>query len=99
MEPSPGLSIELGSSWNRWAKLRTEAELVEIHNRLQVLKTGFGKPHVHAGIGVRRLRKELFEFRAGLNIRVVFWLVKPRTLRLAMCGNHDDVRTWIRTDA
>jgi len=24
---------------------------------------------------------------------------KPRTLRLTMCGNHDEVRAWLRENA
>ncbi len=99
MEPSPGLSVEIGASWDRWSARRTGEELAEIRFRLVDLKEGFGKPHIHAGLGIRRLRKNLFEFRASRHLRVVFWLVKPRTLRLAMCGNHDDVVTWIKKNA
>ena len=39
---------------------------------LRKLAEGFGNPHSHSGLGIRRLRKDLFECRAGLQLRVVF---------------------------
>jgi len=41
----------------------TEPE--QIAESLRALADGFGRPHLHAGIGIRRLRKDLFECRAG----------------------------------
>ena len=88
--------IELGSSWARWARRRTTDELNEINASLKQLQDGFGKPHIHAGLGLRRLSPRLFEFRVSRGIRVVFALIKPRTFRLAMTGNHDEVRAWLK---
>ncbi|NBV24094.1 MAG: hypothetical protein EBS05_19510 [Proteobacteria bacterium] len=90
--------VELGASWKRWAKHRTDAELAEINQCLHALVEGFGKPHVHAGLGVRRLTEQLFEFRVSRELRVVFVLIKPGTLRLVMCGSHDDVRAWLKSN-
>ena len=96
MEPPTAFAVELGASWKRWAKHRTDAELEEINSRLRELVAGFGKPHIHAGLGVRRLSDRIFEFRASRGLRVVFVFIKPRTLRLAMCGNHDEVQAWLK---
>ena len=99
MEPPQAFEVELGRSWRRWAKRRTSAELQAIQARLHELLAGFGKPHVHAGLGIRRLTSRIFEFRASRDLRVVFVFIKPRTIRLAMCGNHDDVKDWLRENS
>ena len=96
MEPSRALKVEVSSSWWRWAKHRTDGELAEIDARLHELVGGFGQSHIHAGLGIRRLTDNLFEFQVSRSLRVGFYFIKPQTIRLAMCGNHDDVRTWLK---
>ena len=55
--------VELGPAWKRWVKHRSDTELEEINQRLEQLVGAFGKPHAHAGLGLRRLRNNAFEFR------------------------------------
>ena len=98
-EPPKDFEIEFGRGWERWARCRTTKELEEIGVRLKQLREGFGKPHLHAGLGLRRLTPRLFEFRISKGIRIVVALIKPRTFRLAMTGNHDEVRTWLKENA
>jgi hypothetical protein len=88
--------VERGPSWARWARHRTDAGLEEIAGRLRQLQECFGKPHFHAGLGLRRLTPRLFEFRISRGIRVVFAFIKPRTVCLAMTGSHDEVRAWLK---
>ena len=95
-ERPKALVVELGSSWRRWARHRSDSELEEINQRLVQLVETFGKPHAHAGLGLRRLRENAFEFRISSGLRVVFLLFKPRRLQLMMTGNHDDVRAWLK---
>jgi hypothetical protein len=65
--------------------------------RLKHIKMHFGKPHQPAGLGVRRLSRHHFEFRISRGLRVIFLFHKPHTLILAMIGNQDDVRAWIKS--
>src|SRR6266542_4419514 len=88
--------VEFGPGWEGWVKRRTDAELEEIEERLKQLKESFGKPHLHVGLGTRRLTKRFFEFRISRGIRVVFAFIKPRLFRLVMTGTHDEVRTWLK---
>jgi len=88
--------VELGATWKGWAKRRNDSELDEINQRLSELVASFGKPHAHAGLGLRRLRENAFEFRISRGIRVVFLFFKPARLQLMMTGTHDEVRAWLK---
>ena len=95
-EPPKGFAVEIGPSWKRWTKHRSDAELEEIGHRLSQLVGTFGKPHVHAGLGLRHLRDNAFEFRVSRGLRVVFLFLKPNRLQLMMTGSHDEVRAWLK---
>src|SRR5437764_12355195 len=40
--------------------------------KLLELGNAFGNPHAHSGLGMRKLRADLFECRAGLVLRILF---------------------------
>src|SRR5256885_1738050 len=90
--PSRVFAVELATSWDRWSKRRSEDELLEVNQRITELVQAFGRPHAHAGLGIRRLEGNAFEFRISRGLRVVFLFLKPLTLRMIMIGNHNDVR-------
>ena len=96
MEQPKAFAVELGASWKRWVKHRGDAEMEEVNERIPQLVETFGKSHGHAGLGLRHLRKNAFEFRISRGIRVVFLFFKPNRLHLMMIGNHDEVRTWLK---
>jgi hypothetical protein len=73
--------------------------LEEIDACLKALQAGFGKPHLHSGLGLRRLSPRIFEFRVSRGLQVVFAFLKPRTFQLAMTGTHDQVRAWLKGNA
>jgi hypothetical protein len=95
-EPPKAFVVELGGGWKRWVKHRTDAELEEINHRLLALVETFGKPHAQAGLGLRRLRDNVFEFRISRGIRVIFLFFKPNRLQLVMTGSHDEVHAWLK---
>ena len=82
MERPKAFVVELGASWRRWARHRSDADLEEINQRLLALVEVFGKPHAHAGLGLRCLRDNAFEFRISRGTRVVFLFFKPNRLPL-----------------
>lgn len=57
---------------------------------------GFGKPHFHSGLGIRRLRKDYFECRSGIGIRLVFRAGKGCLTFLA-AGDDDAIRRLLRS--
>src|ERR1051325_708496 len=95
-ERSKDFAVEIGASWKRWAKRRTDEELLEVKQHAAQMIEALGKPHEHAGLGLRLIRKDHFEFRISRGMRVIFPLIKPRTLRLMVIGNHEEVRAWIK---
>ena len=62
---------------------------------LQAIPDCFGHPHAHGGISIRRLRKNIFECRAGLKVRLLF-RQNGEALEFFFVGNHDDVRRVIQ---
>ena len=72
----------------------SDADVSRVEEALQVLPGCFGQPHLHAGISIRRLRKNVYECRAGLNVRLLF-RASEQTLEVFFVGSHDDVRRVI----
>ncbi|TDI36884.1 MAG: hypothetical protein E2P02_24110 [Acidobacteria bacterium] len=60
------------------------------------LPEAFGRPHIHAGIGIRKLGKKLFECRADLSLRFIF-LDRPDEFYVSFLGNHDEVKTLLKS--
>ena len=78
----------------RVAKLSATAR-GQISASLRALADGSGQPHLHQGLGIRRLRKDLFECRAGLQRRIVFFAEKG-LLTAYDVMTHDQLRAWLR---
>ncbi len=89
------MKIEYLSSYDRsFRKAEPEAQqrgIRAIDQLLDYYLTG-RRP---LGLGLRRLRGEYWEIRAGLDQRVVFDLRKDR-LTFVFFGNHNDVRRFLR---
>ena len=63
---------------------------------MAALSDAFGKPHLHSGLGIRRLKRDYFEFRVDRDTRVVFKL-EGSTASILLMGNHDAIRRFINT--
>jgi hypothetical protein len=57
----------------------------------------FGRPHEHSGMSVRRIGK-FYEFRVGLQWRVVFIVSRGDAILLTV-GNHDDVIRFVKENS
>ena len=71
-------------------------EKVECLLALCELPETFGRPHVHSGLGIRKLGDKIFECRGNASLRFVF---QDRTTELfiSFLGNHEEVKTLLRT--
>jgi len=72
----------------------THQQQARVHSAVARLETAFGRPHLHAGIGVRPFGP-FFEMRVGLGLRVLF-LVEGGDLFLSFVGNHDQVKAFLK---
>ena len=79
----------------RVAKL-SGAQRNQVAQSLTALQDGFGSPHLHSGLRIRRLRKDLFECRSGLHLRIVFFAEKG-LLTAYDVMTHDEVRAWLKS--
>ena len=70
-------------------------ERADVVVKLLELGEVFGQPHQHAGIGIRKLRADLFECRVGLALRVLF-RASPDALIIRLVGTHDVVQRYLR---
>lgn len=59
------------------------------------LAEGFGRPHVHGGLGIRKLGDRLFECRGTLALRFLFQ-DRPAELFVSFLGKHDEVKALLR---
>ncbi len=59
------------------------------------LAEAFGRPHVHSGLGIRKLGEKLFECRGSLALRFLFQN-RPDSLFVSFLGNHDEVKALLR---
>jgi len=46
------------------------------------------------GLGVKRLRGDIWEARAGIKIRILY-LLKGEDIRFVLAGTHDEVRKFL----
>jgi hypothetical protein len=58
------------------------------------LADGFGQPHRHSGLGIRKLGGKLFECRATLALRFVFQ-DRGSELYVSFLGSHDEVKALL----
>jgi len=67
----------------------------EVARTLQAVSDGFGQPHLHSGLGLRKLAAGVFECRTDLKLRLVF-RARKGVLIFDFAGNHDAVRAYLR---
>ncbi len=73
----------------------SKAEKVECLLALCDLVDGFGQPHVHSGLGIRKLGNKLFECRGSRDLRFIFQ-DRGENLFVSFLGNHDEIRVLLR---
>jgi mRNA-degrading endonuclease YafQ of YafQ-DinJ toxin-antitoxin module len=59
------------------------------------LPRAIGEPHLHSGLGVRKLhRSGIWEARVGLGLRLVF-AVEKDLLTLVRAASHEEVKRYL----
>jgi hypothetical protein len=87
------ISVELTKRFKRI--VREAGREDEVSATLRRVRDGFGDPHAHAGLSIRKLGKGLYECRTGLAWRLIF-LAQKGALTFDFAGTHDEVRAYLR---
>ena len=90
------MRLDLHLRFRKRVEKLNAADREEVSKSLHALAAGFGRPHLHSGLGIRRLREDLFECRAGLHWRIVFFAEKG-LLTAYDVMTHDEIKAWLRS--
>ena len=72
-----------------------KSERVECLLALCELTEVFGRPHVHSGLGIRKLGERLFECHGNVALRFIFQN-RPSDLFISFLGNHEEIKALLR---
>ncbi len=90
------MKIALSEGFQRDIRGLEEAQRAAVFEAILVLPRGVGDPHLHAGLGMRKLHASgIWEARVGLGLRIVFTL-DGGLLTLVRVGRHEEIRRWLR---
>ncbi|WP_367871557.1 hypothetical protein [Luteolibacter sp. Populi] len=97
MTSKPSYRVSLAEELLEQIRTKTKRERRAIGEAMNRVLEAWGQPHVHAGVGIRRLTKTIYECRVGLDDRLAFVvLVTPQELVFFFLGNHDEIQKLIR---
>ncbi len=88
--------IELDDDFREKVRGLSKPERGIVGQAIADIQEAFGNPHVHSGIGVRKLRPRLYEARTDLGQRLLFE-DREKSLFFFKLGNHDDIRKYLKS--
>lgn len=90
------MQIDLSPRFREQVRGFAQPRRREIARTIDAVQAGFGKPHLHSGSGVRRLRRNYFECRAGLQIHLIF-RAERGTLPFVIAGRHNEIQKFLKS--
>jgi mRNA-degrading endonuclease YafQ of YafQ-DinJ toxin-antitoxin module len=87
------ISVELSKRFKKI--VRNAGREREVLDTIQLVCDGFGKPHLHSGLSIRKVGKQLYECRTNLTWRLIFEANKG-ILLFDFAGDHDEVQNYLR---
>jgi hypothetical protein len=91
----PPLDTEFSPRFRAQARALPAERQKLVADAVAALSGAFGKPHLHSGLGIRRLKRDYFECRPDRDTRMVFKL-EGSTASLMLVGSHDDVQRFLK---
>jgi mRNA-degrading endonuclease RelE of RelBE toxin-antitoxin system len=88
------LNVYSRSSFDRALKHLSPEIQQQVLDAARRLPSAFGRPHQHSGLGLRRIGS-FYEFRVGLQWRVLFIILKSDAVLLTV-GNHNEIVRYVR---
>jgi mRNA-degrading endonuclease YafQ of YafQ-DinJ toxin-antitoxin module len=87
------ISIELTKRFKK--RVREAGREAEVVAALHRVREGYGNPHAHTGLSIRKLGRRLYECRTRLAWRLVF-MAQKGVLTFDFAGDHDEVQGYLR---
>jgi hypothetical protein len=87
------ISVELSKRFKRI--VRGAGREAEVAATLKMVVEGFGNPHAHTGLSIRKLGRHLYECRTSRAWRLIFEANKG-ILSFDFAGGHDEVQNYLR---
>lgn len=91
------MNILSRKSFDRALKKLTAEKQEAVRAAARRLPEAFRNLHVHSGLGMRRFGI-YFEFRVGLDLRVLFILAAGDAVLLTV-GSHDEIRRYVKENS
>lgn len=89
------LRVELAPELKAQIRRLPKRQRKQIGDVITAVRDGFGTPHLHSGLGLRRFRESLFECRVVLKLRLLFD-AEPGILSISDLGTHDQIRKLLK---
>ena len=90
------IQVDLGPRFLRSLRKIKPDLTEEAEKRLGQIAKGFGSPHTHSGLGLRKLEKRNYEARIGLHYRLILIHHKDRLTAFDIM-THEEVRRWLKS--
>lgn len=87
--------VFLSKRWLKSLSKLNPEQKAKAESVLRVLVESFGKPHLHAGIGMRKLAPDYYECRIDLRWRILLYL-RGNDLLAYEVMSHDELRAFLR---
>ena len=89
----PTFEIDLPERFRDRVRRLPKTTRREIARTIDALPEAVGQPHLHTGLGIRKLHRNYFECRVGITLRLVFRL-EAGLITFTFAGTHDEVRRY-----
>jgi len=87
------ISVKLSKRFKKI--VRSAGREREVSETLKLVLEGFGNPHAHTGLSIRKLGRHVYECRTGLAWRLIF-VADKGLLSFDFAGDHDEIQNYLR---
>ena len=92
------MPIEIDPDLIAQLRLLSKPDRRRLGKAIEAVRANWGYPHLHGGVGIRRLAPNPYESHAGLQQRLIFQDIHG-SLYFHFLGNHDEVQKFLRAHA
>ena len=89
------MRYERKASFDRSIRRLPPDRMLRVKEAVRQLVIFFESRQQPQGLGLKRLKKEFWEVRAGLSDRIIF-RISGDLIEFVIVGNHDEIRRFLR---